>query len=97
MSAYAVGLSEIKQAVMMVGWQSEHCPWSRAELEHEVSVMTYTPIDVSEAVDGLYGSPSCTCHANWSSSTARRSGRTSCGCSRVRWYLAVRAAQVLFA
>ncbi len=45
-----------EHAVMTLLLASEHGPWSRAELEREVSGVDGNPMDVTDAVDSLYAS-----------------------------------------
>jgi hypothetical protein len=42
--------------VMMILLESEHSPWSRAELEREVAGVKGNPLDVTDAVNRLYSS-----------------------------------------
>jgi hypothetical protein len=46
---------ETKRIVMMVLLASGHSPWSRAELQCELSGTGRKPIDVGPALDELYG------------------------------------------
>ena len=46
---------ETERIVMMVLLASGHSPWSRAELQRELSGSRGDPIDVTDAIDELYG------------------------------------------
>jgi hypothetical protein len=46
---------ETERIVMMVLLASGRSPWSRAELQRELSGMRGKPIDVGPALDELYG------------------------------------------
>ena len=45
-----------KAILMMLHVESEHSPWSRAELERELAGVKGNPLDVTDAVDRLYAS-----------------------------------------
>jgi hypothetical protein len=45
-----------RSRVMMILLESEHSPWSRAELEREIAGVKGDPLDVTDAVNRLYAS-----------------------------------------
>jgi hypothetical protein len=47
--------SQIEGALMMILLASDHYPWSRAELQREMSGARGRPVDIDTAIDGLYG------------------------------------------
>jgi hypothetical protein len=48
-------VDQVEQAVMMVLLAGEHTPWTRSELEREISGPHRNPLDVTDAIDNLYG------------------------------------------
>jgi hypothetical protein len=47
---------ETQRIVLMVLLAGEHEPWSRAELQRELSGSTGDPVDPSDAINALYAS-----------------------------------------
>jgi hypothetical protein len=47
--------TETIRLVMMVLLSSEHSPWSLSELQREISGAKGDPIDITDAIDELYG------------------------------------------
>jgi hypothetical protein len=64
-SALAERDRHTEAVVMMLLLESEHRPWSRAELEREVAGVKGNPLDVTAAVSASTPRVSSTSRANW--------------------------------